>query len=202
MNIKALIFDVGGVLLRTEDLAPRQKWATRLNVAGPWQLADAVFESVAAVSATSGQATEAAVWAEAQNRFNLNDADLAEFRQDFFAGDRFDERLLDWITIRRTRYHTAILSNAWDNARTFLTSQPKIVAAFDLLVISAEEKAAKPNVTIYQRTLERLGVSPSESIFVDDNAANIAAARQLGLNVIRYRVGLDIVGALARLGVD
>lgn len=202
MTIKALIFDVGGVLLRTFDLAPRQKWTTRLGVAGPWDVADAVFETPEGIAATSGQVPEAAVWAGVAARFGMTAEELAEFKQDFFAGDWFDEGLLDWIAARRGRYRTSILSNAWDNARGFLSSQPKVVAAFDQMVISAEERSGKPAPVIYERTLERLGVQPAEAVFVDDNQANITAAQQLGLVAIRFTADLDLMAEMAKLGVD
>lgn len=202
MTIKALIFDVGGVILRTHDLSPRQKWAARLGVTGPWDVADAVFENAAGIAATAGQVGEAAVWAHAQSRFSLSEAELAEFRQDFFAGDQFDEAILDWVAARRGKYRTAILSNAWDNARAFFSGQPKLVAAFEIMVISAEEKVGKPHPVIYQRTLERLGVLAPEAVFVDDNLANIDAARQLGLIAVRFTADLNLFAEMARLGIN
>ena len=200
MPIKALIFDVGGVLLRTEDLAPRQKWAERLGL-GPWELAEAVFNCPASAAATLGQASEVAIWAAAQERFNLTAGQLAEFRHDFFAGDRLDETLLAWIAARRGPYRTGILSNAWGSAREFLTRQPAITAAFDILVISAEEGLRKPQPEIYERALERLGVAAAEAVFVDDLPENVAAAWQAGLTAIHFHAGLDLPGEMARLGV-
>lgn len=198
MPIKALIFDVGGVLLRTEDLAPRQKWAERFGL-GPWELAAAVFNCPASAAATIGQGSEEAVWAAAQGRFNLTADQLAEFRHDFFAGDRLDETLLAWIAARRDPYRTGILSNAWANAREFLIRQPAIRAAFDTLVISAEEGLRKPQPEIYERALRRLGVAPGEAVFVDDMPENVAAARQAGLAAIHFHADLDLPEEMARL---
>ncbi|MBI5350366.1 MAG: hypothetical protein HZB77_13785, partial [Chloroflexi bacterium] len=136
--IKALIFDVGGVLLRTEDLSPRQKWAKRYGM-DVWDFANAVFDSDEANRATVGLATDDEAWLAAQQRFNVAEAERDQFRIDFFGGDRWDESLLDWIISLRGRYRTAILSNAWGGARKFLASQAKVMAAFEQVIISAEE---------------------------------------------------------------
>jgi putative hydrolase of the HAD superfamily len=198
--IKAVIFDVGGVLLRTEDLSGRRKWADRYGL-GPWELADAVFNSPVAGSATLGQATEAEVWEAVRAALDLSPDELRKFRHDFWSGDRFDEPLLDWVAGLRGRYRTGILSNAWGNAREFLTSQPKITAAFEALIISAEEGVMKPQAEIYDRAVKRLGVQPAEAVFVDDVADNVEAARRFGMAAIQFRVGLNVPAELERLGV-
>jgi putative hydrolase of the HAD superfamily len=200
MPIKALIFDVGGVLLRTEELSGRQKWADRFGL-GPWELAEAVFDCPEAAAATIGKAAEEEVWATVRRRFSLTDAELAEFRNDFWSGDQFDDSLLDWVAARRGKYRTGILSNAWGGARRFLTSQAKVTAAFETLVISAEEGVRKPEPTIYERALQRLGVAAEDAVFVDDVLENIEAARQVGLAGIHFQKGLDLSAEMARLGI-
>lgn len=198
--IKAIIFDVGGVLLRTEDLSPREKWAKRYGM-GVWDFASAVFESGAANRATVGLASEAEAWLAAQRRFNVPQAEMDQFRIDFFAGDRWDESLLDWINSLRGRYRTAILSNAWGGARKFLMSHTKVVAAFEQLIISAEEGVRKPQKEIYQRAVQRLSVLPHEAVFVDDVLENVEAARRAGLEAIQFKAGVDVPGLLKRLDV-
>lgn len=198
--VKALIFDVGGVLLRTEDLAPRRKWEARFGL-HDWGLAAAVFDHPVASAATLGQASEGQVWEAVRARFDLSPEELPDLINDFWAGDRLDEAILDWVIARRGRYRTGILSNAWPNARAFLNRQPKIAAAFEELVISAEEGLRKPQAEIYDRALARLNVAAAEAVFVDDVAENVEAARQSGMQAIHFRPGLDLPGEMARLGI-
>ncbi|MEK7442395.1 MAG: HAD family phosphatase [Chloroflexota bacterium] len=198
--IKAIIFDVGGVLLRTEDLSPREKWAKRYGM-GVWDFASAVFDSDEANRATVGLATEGEAWLAAQQRFNVPQAEMDQFRIDFFAGDRWDESLLDWIISLRGRYRTAILSNAWGGARKFLMSHTKVMAAFEQLIISAEEGVRKPQGEIYRRAVQRLSVLPHEAVFVDDVLENVEAAKQVGLEAVQFNVGVDVRGWLKGLDV-
>ncbi|MBI3244188.1 MAG: HAD family phosphatase [Chloroflexi bacterium] len=198
--IKAVIFDVGGVLLRTEDLSGRRKWEARFGLKD-WELANAVFNCPAAEAATVGRATEAEVWESVRQQFNLSQPELVELRKDFWSGDRFDDSLLDWVTSLRGCYRTGILSNAWGGARKFLAGHPKIVAAFEELVISAEEGVMKPQAEIYARAVQRLNVLPSEAVFVDDVLVNIEAAQKAGLFGVHFRAGMDVPGALKEFGV-
>jgi len=198
--IKALIFDVGGVLLRTEDLSPRQKWAKRYGM-DVWDFTNAVFDSDEASRATVGLATEGEAWLAAQQRFNIARAEMEQFRKDFFAGDRWDESLLDWIAIRRSRYRTAILSNAWIGARKFFGDHPTVMTAFEHLIISAEEGIRKPQAEIYQRAVQLLGVLPREAVFVDDVLENVEAAKQVGLEAIQFKPGSDVRRVLKALDV-
>ena len=62
MTIRAVIFDFGGVIVRTEDQSPRLKWAERLGVT-PEVLSATVFDSEAAAEATIGRVPAEAIWA-------------------------------------------------------------------------------------------------------------------------------------------
>ena len=85
MTIRAVIFDFGGVIVRTEDQSPRLKWAERLGVT-PEVLGATVFDSEAAAEATVGRVPAEAIWAHVAATFNLDAATLAQLRADFFVG--------------------------------------------------------------------------------------------------------------------
>ncbi len=68
---------------------------------------------------------------------------------------------------------------------------------FDLVVDSCLEGIRKPDPLIYERALERLGVEPSASVFLDDFEQNVVAARALGMHGIV--VGPDPRVALVEL---
>ena len=101
----------------------------------------------------------------------------------------------------RTRYQTAIISNATDNLRQTLTINYPMADAFDLIVGSAYEKVMKPDPRIFERTLARLGRQPDESVFIDDFAHNIVGARAVGMQAIHFTPPIDLVAELAKLGV-
>jgi FMN phosphatase YigB (HAD superfamily) len=186
MPIQAIFFDVGGVLVRTVDQAPRQRLAARLN-SSERELYRQVFDSPTAVRATLGLEPERAVWAYVRQHFQLDDAGLMAFRDDFWAGDRLDQELLDFLGSFRPRYKTAFLSNAWDGARAAFTNQLHMMGAVDDAIISAEVGMAKPMHGIYHLAVERLGVRPNEALLLDDVADNIAAARAVGWQGVQFK---------------
>ena len=55
------------------------------------------------------------------------------------------------------------------------------LAGFDDIVVSADVKLIKPDPEIFQVLLKRHGLDAERSLFIDDNAENIAAARSLGI---------------------
>ncbi len=198
--IKAVIFDVGGVLIRTPNRENRHRWETKLGLA-EWESEEIVFGSEMGTKAQRGEISDAALWAWVGERLGLGAAELAAFRHDFWAGDELDEGLVDFVRALRPFYQTAIISNATDNLRHALNHTYPIASAFDLIVCSAEEKIMKPDPQIYQRTLNRLGREARETVFIDDFKHNIEAAQSLGMQAIHFKPGIDVPGELARLGV-
>jgi 2-haloacid dehalogenase len=58
---------------------------------------------------------------------------------------------------------------------------------FDGIVVSGEEKMRKPSPEFYHLLLERYDLTPSNTLFIDDNLRNIKAAEQIGINVIHFQ---------------
>jgi 2-haloacid dehalogenase len=70
---------------------------------------------------------------------------------------------------------------------------PLRLARFDFLhwfhgtVVSSAERVAKPDPEIFLRLLSRFELTPHRSVLVDDSEANIAAARELGMQTVLFR---------------
>jgi len=186
VSIRAVIFDLGGVLVRTEERAPRQQLAARLGMTYE-QLSSLVFDSPSARLAMQGKITPEAHWEAVRAALALSPQELPVVRSDFWAGDVLDSGLVDTLRALRPRYMTALLSNAWGDLRAVLVSEWQIADVFDELIISAEVGLLKPAPRIYQLALERLGVAPQEAVFVDDFTENVAGARAVGMHAIHFR---------------
>lgn len=186
MSIRAVIFDFGGVLVRTADAGGRRKWEHRLGLASG-ELDRMVFASELSDRSMVGLATQRDIWQYIGARYGLDDDTLLQLRRDFWAGDHLDEELVRFLGELRPRYKTAILSNAWPGAREMFNERFDLGTAADLFVISSEEGVAKPDPRIYHITLERLGVSPHEAIFVDDFIENVEGAQAVGMAGVLFR---------------
>ncbi|MEM7537253.1 MAG: HAD family phosphatase [Chloroflexota bacterium] len=199
--IKAIIFDVGGVLIRTEDWTPRHSLEDRLELARG-QADELFYNGEMGTKAQMGEITEAELWGWIQRHLQLSDADLALFQREFVAGDQLDTNIITYIHKLHTRYQTAIISNARDTLLRDVTELYPMADAFDLIVGSAYERIMKPDAQIFLRTLERLGCQPEEAVFIDDAPRNIDGARAVGLHAIHFTPQTDLPAELAALGVS
>jgi putative hydrolase of the HAD superfamily len=72
--------------------------------------------------------------------------------------------------------------------------------AFDLVVNSARVGFAKPDERIFRHAISELGVTAETSVFVDDTAGHVEAARRLGLHAIHFVEVGQLRTELARFG--
>jgi len=198
--IQAVIFDLGGVIVRSHERRGRRRWEQKLGLAN-WACDEIVFNSPMGVKAQLGQIDEAALWQWVGQQLDLSPVELAAFQRDFWADDIVDEALVAYLRRLRAAYPLALISNASLGLRQALSHRYGLDDLFDLIVISAEEKVMKPAAVIYERSLAQLGRQPEETVFVDDNKANITAARALGMAAIHFTPAVDIPAELAALGV-
>jgi len=198
--IKAIVFDFGGVLVRTEDPTRRRQWEARLGL-GQGELDRLIFNSDVALRATVGEATDVAVWKHVATALKLAAEEMAALQTDFWAGDKLDLDLAGLLASLRPRYQTVILSNYWTSGRQVIAGTYGLEQAVDTIIISSEEHLAKPDPRLYQRAAERLGVSPAEIVLVDDFLMNVEGAQAAGWQTIHYRAGLDVRAELEKLGV-
>jgi 2-haloacid dehalogenase len=182
---RAVVFDVGGVLL---DWDPRhlfrhviadeaeREWFLRDVVSPEWNLeqdrgrlwADAVAEAIA--------------------RHPEHEPSIRAY----------DERWLETIggvdedvaalvgEVRAAGVPTYALTNY--SAEKWVLSRQRlaVLREFDGVVVSGEERVTKPDEQIYRILLERYGLDPAATFFTDDLAANVAAARAVGIDAERF----------------
>ena len=58
---------------------------------------------------------------------------------------------------------------------------------FSGILVSGEENMKKPDLEIYELLIKRYGLTPSETLFIDDSHANIVSAKELDINTIHFR---------------
>jgi epoxide hydrolase-like predicted phosphatase len=185
MSIRAVIFDLGGVLVRTEDRTPRTQLADRLGLTYN-ELSALIFDSPSAHQAMKGEITAAEHWEAAQEALGIPQDEIEKMKLDFWGGDTLDENLVNYLRDLRPQYKTALLSNAWDDLRQMIEEEWKIDDAFDEIIISAEVGLVKPDASIYQRMIADLDIVPAEAVFVDDFPENVAGARSQGLHAVQF----------------
>jgi putative hydrolase of the HAD superfamily len=184
MTIRAVYFDLGGVIVRTEFQAPRQHLAERVGMEYEG-LVKLVFESETSRQASIGAIREDEHWAAILHRLHLPESETQAVRDEFFAGDITDLNLLNFMRGLRKTVKVGLISNAWSGLRPWIVSE-KFEDAFDAMIISAEAGVMKPDARIYQIALEKLGADPAEAVLLDDFLKNVEGARAVGMAAIHF----------------
>jgi putative hydrolase of the HAD superfamily len=184
MTIRAVFFDLGGVIARTEQPEPRTRLAHSLGMTYA-DIDKLVFENESSKQASLGLITETQHWQNIARSLNLPESEVERLRTEFFAGDRIDLELVSLMRSLRPAIKIGLISNAWSELRAWIITN-NFADAFDDMVISAEVGFAKPDARIYQAALQNLQVLPPESVFLDDMTRNVEAARKIGMHAIHF----------------
>jgi putative hydrolase of the HAD superfamily len=192
MSYDALIVDFGGVLT-----TPLQDSMVAFAEAEGIDVQDLIR---AALAAYAGGEDDLVV------RFETGHIEEAEFVQHFaarleevsgkkvdpeglvgrlLAGLRLEAEMIELLRRAKAKgYKTALLSNSWGT-----TSYPMdlLNEVCDVIVISGEVGMRKPDPEIFTFTLERLGVEPQRSVFVDDHPGHLKTAQELGMRTVLHR---------------
>ncbi|MEP7135198.1 MAG: HAD family phosphatase [Chloroflexota bacterium] len=185
MSIKAVFFDLGGVILRTEYQAPRQHLAEQFGMDYE-DIDKIVFASPTAARASLGEITEEQHWHQVMKMLKRPVSDYKRIEAEFFGGDVIDLNIVNYLRSIKPKYKTGLISNAWSGLRSYIVRE-KFNDAFHHMTISAEVGAAKPSARIYEFALEQLQVKAKEAVFVDDVLENIEACEKLGMKGVHFK---------------
>lgn len=185
MTIKAIIWDLGGVLLRTEDPAPRQALAVKTGMSSR-ELEYLFYAGESGDRCQLGEISYEEHVENVRQVLGLSAEEMTQFVDQFWGGDIFDRELVAYIRDLKSRYRTGLLSNAFSNLRPFLEQDNRVDGVFDDMVISAEVGIVKPDPAIYLLSLSNLGVQPGEAVFIDDMPNNVQGAISLGMHAVRF----------------
>ncbi|GAB2624498.1 HAD family hydrolase [Pseudactinotalea suaedae] len=76
------------------------------------------------------------------------------------------------------------------------------IAMLEDLLVSGHEGLAKPDPAIFELLIERYDLVPEQTLFVDDVAANVEAARSVGLHAHLFTGAEGLRGELRSHGVE
>jgi len=95
--------------------------------------------------------------------------------------------MVEWLAkLRASGLRVGVLSNMPFEMWEALAPRQTWLDLCDEITLSYELRLGKPEPDIYRHSLERLGLQPHETLFVDDREENVEAAVALGLQAIRF----------------
>jgi putative hydrolase of the HAD superfamily len=186
MAIKAVVFDIGGVLEITPGTGWDEKWEARLGLQ-PGELPQRLRTPW--TGGSIGTVSEEEVETSTREILGLDQEQLEEFMSDLWDDylGTLNVELAAYFAGLRPRYKTGILSNSFVGAREKEQERYGFGDMCDVIVYSHEVGMKKPDRRIYQLLCERLGVQPWEVIFLDDVPQAIEAAQEVGIHGIVFK---------------
>ena len=184
--IRHIIFDIGNVLtdFRWKDFL-RDKGFSEEMIA---RIAKASTENVLWRELDRGE------WSfeKLMQAFIAEDPEIARELHRAFDDMRdivtLREYAIPWVVALKKRgYQVWYLSNFSQKVEKECPDSLKFLPYMDGGILSYREKLIKPDPKIYELLMERYGLKASESVFLDDTATNIDAAKKLGMHGIVFR---------------
>ena len=198
MAIKAIIWDIGGVLVRTLDRQPRTELAERFGYTYE-TLEQLVFGGDAGHAAQLGHVSSNQHTAWLCQELGLPAAAGETFMRQFFGGDALDRVLVNAIRAWHGPYKTGIISNGFDDVRSMVHHKWAMADIFDHIVVSGEVGLMKPNPRIFDLAVSGLQIQPGEGVFIDDMPANVDGAQAFGLRAIQFRSTQQVIADIQAL---
>jgi putative hydrolase of the HAD superfamily len=101
---------------------------------------------------------------------------------------------------RTTAHHLFVLSNMHTASIRHLEQTYPVWDLFDGIVISSHIRMVKPELDIYRYLIKQYGLSPTDTVFIDDTQVNLDAALQVGIQTIRFENPEQCERALEAMG--
>ena len=181
--IKAIIFDIGGVVLNPGNFEPlSRKYAKVMKRKAPevhkvidkhWRLWK--VESINESEFFDGIAKDLKV--------GLGKAKLREIMYGLIKPSKGMFTLARKL---RRNYKVFSLTNHTREFFVFLDGKFGIENKFDGIFKSYDSRMAKPDTNFFKYMLDKTGMKPGECVFIDDSGENVEAARKLGMTAILH----------------
>lgn len=197
MSTRAILFDLGGVLVHVDHERSLAVWArhSRLPLA---QLRQAFGVDDAFRGHETGRLTDDAFFAHLRERLAL-DCGLEVVREGWNAmlAAEIDDtvRLLDAIRPDVPRHAISNINPAHlaEMQRAF----PALLARFRRVFVSHEIGHRKPDRQVFEHVLVAIGVPAPQVLLFDDLVPNVEAARECGIEAVLVRGTEDVKQGLA-----
>src|SRR5215469_13280530 len=118
----------------------------------------------------------------------IDERDIHTLRRwDIEMSSRIDPTMTMWLaSLHDAGLITALLSNMEEDMATYARRNFSWLSYFDHQIFSSDVRLIKPDPAIFRECIRRLGVSPQQTLFVDDRHENVEVAQAIGLTTIQF----------------
>ena len=181
-KIKAIIFDLGNVLIDFDHMIAAQKISGFTNMAAE-DIFNLFFDSPLTGSFEEGRISPRDFFSDVKERLNLKldyDGFLPIWNGIFFFSEK-NRSVYGLAKSLKKRYNVSALSNVNILHLEHIKKNFPIFDAFHNVITSCELGFKKPDPAIYKKALEISGVEAASAFYTDDRAELTEKAKELGI---------------------
>lgn len=200
--VKAIIFDIGNVILHFTNDIYREKIA---------KLAGKTTEEIKQIINIDSDVTK---------RFESGEINGQQFYEEFsqlcginvpylelktiYSKDKYSrvEGTKELIEKLKTNYKVSILSNTSEWDWNYVVQEAPEILTFETITTSFGAKAMKPKKEIFEDALNKLNLKPEECVFVDDIEEYVEAAKEIGFNAFQFTSAKKLEEDLREIGIE
>lgn len=202
--IKTIVFDLGGVLIHLNRDEAIRRFAA-LGIPDIEKMLDPYLQSGYFLQIEDGRMSQEEFRSalSALSGRELTHAEIAYAYMGFL--EEVAAYKFDYIDELRRHYAVHILSNTnpyvmeFAESADFLSSGRPLSSYCEQKFASCQLGMVKPHRGIFELMIERTGLVPSETLFVDDGPANVAMAEELGFVTYCPKNGEDWRAAIGEI---
>lgn len=206
-QIKAIVFDVGGVIF-----LPRNK---EINLLSSFREACSLLKGIDIdfekdyedireiyLESSANKISKKKTLELLSKKLKIpNDRIKMAFLEAYKNNILENKKLYNFILkLKKAGYKIGISSIQFHLSKDILIPK-RFYKDFDALEVSCEDGFRKPDPHAFQFILKKLDVQPEEAVFIDDGQKNLEPAKKLGMKTILFKNNKQLFKQLEELGV-
>ncbi len=197
--IKAIIFDLGGVLFTNGT----KKFVDYLSKTYGYELEELkqLLDEGVGTEYREGKISRDEFWKTVLGELDAIDIDVDRLEDQWISNYEPIEGTKELILELKKKYKVYYLSDNVRDRVEKIHNKHDFLNWFDDGIFSHEVGIRKPHPDIYQQILQKAGVEPDEAVFIDDKEVNLIPAKKLGMETILFTDPAILKQDLQKLGI-
>lgn len=195
--IKAIIFDMGGVVLKVREEEIRKRFCELLGVE------ERAFKELFDKHLNElmiGKMPVSEFSRLVEKQFGVREVE-EKWEQSYRGVLFIREEVMEIAKGLKKRYVVGVISNVLDMI-VRMNREDGLYKPFEPVILSCEVGLRKPGKGIFELALKKLGLKAEECVFMDDREENLEEPKEMGFHVIHFKDARQLEKELERLGVE
>ncbi len=209
IDIKAIVFDVGGVLALPIDpiKVEKQRKISGVHSIIAKKLGISLDQWFDSIDTTYAKSIEGKISKQkvleiiAKNnkisKKKLRKIILKTYKSKFKQNKELFKKA---FKLRKKGYKIVVLSDQWHFSQEALMPK-RLYRKFSEVIVSCEVGMRKPNLKIYNLLLDKLKLKPKQILFIDNQEWNIKPAKKIGIKTILYKNNKSLFKEFEKIGI-